>query len=147
MSDLKTFRRKVLSNETHFYAPYIFSASHIVVELNESEWTRQNWYSRLTVPEFSGLLRFLDLSLEADHSPPASAEVENGGAIPPLPPRFSGIVLNQLIKHRDNFTFALSGVIKNTFRKLNAFLKYCALWNTRRWTKPPKSCLLGYNTV
>jgi hypothetical protein len=31
---------------------------------------------------------------EADHSPPSSAEVKNGGAIPPLPLRLHGVVLN-----------------------------------------------------
>jgi hypothetical protein len=33
---------------------------------------------------------------EADHSPPSSAEVKNGGAIPPLPMRVHGRVLNHL---------------------------------------------------
>jgi hypothetical protein len=33
---------------------------------------------------------------QADHSPPSSAEVKNGGAIPPLPPCLHGIVLNYL---------------------------------------------------
>jgi hypothetical protein len=32
--------------------------------------------------------------LEADHSPPFSAEVKNGGAIPSLPIRLHGRVLN-----------------------------------------------------
>jgi hypothetical protein len=31
---------------------------------------------------------------EADHSPLSSAEVKNGGSIPPLPIRLHGIVLN-----------------------------------------------------
>jgi hypothetical protein len=31
---------------------------------------------------------------QADHSPPASVEVKNGGAIPPLPIRHNGVVLN-----------------------------------------------------
>jgi hypothetical protein len=31
---------------------------------------------------------------EADHSPPSSAEVEKGGAIPPLPHMSSSLVLN-----------------------------------------------------
>jgi hypothetical protein len=30
----------------------------------------------------------------ADHSPPSSAEVKNGGAIPPLPHKSSWLVLN-----------------------------------------------------
>jgi hypothetical protein len=37
--------------------------------------------------------------LEADHSPPSSAEVKKGGAIPPLPHMSSW--------HRDKFTFLL----------------------------------------
>jgi hypothetical protein len=35
---------------------------------------------------------------EADHSPPTSAEIKNGGAIPPLPPRHD-VVLNYLINY------------------------------------------------
>jgi hypothetical protein len=38
------------------------------------------------------------------HSPPSSAKVKNGGAIPPLP-RMSSWHSSQLIKHRDNFIF------------------------------------------
>jgi hypothetical protein len=38
-----------------------------------------------------------------DHSPPSSAEVSNGGAIPPVPLMFSWNSAS-LIKHRDNFT-------------------------------------------
>jgi hypothetical protein len=34
---------------------------------------------------------------EADHSPPSSAEVKNGGATPPLPICHHGMVLNELI--------------------------------------------------
>jgi hypothetical protein len=34
--------------------------------------------------------------LEADHLPPSSVEVENSGAIPPLPQCLHGIVLNEL---------------------------------------------------
>jgi hypothetical protein len=41
---------------------------------------------------------------EADHSSPSSAEVKNGGAIPPLPP-MSSWHSAKLIKHRENFTF------------------------------------------
>jgi hypothetical protein len=39
---------------------------------------------------------------------PSSAEVKNGGAIPPVPTRLRGMVIISLIKHRDNFTFAAS---------------------------------------
>jgi hypothetical protein len=41
---------------------------------------------------------------EADHSPPSSAEVKNGGAIPPLP-HMSSWDNVKLIKQRDNFIF------------------------------------------
>jgi hypothetical protein len=48
---------------------------------------------------------------EADHSPPSSAEVKNGGAIPPLSDTslWRGACL---VKHRDNFTcnYILLGV-------------------------------------
>jgi hypothetical protein len=41
---------------------------------------------------------------EADHSPPSSAEVKNGGAIPPLPHKSSWHSV-LLIKHREKLTF------------------------------------------
>jgi hypothetical protein len=40
----------------------------------------------------------------SDHSSPSSAEVKNGGAIPPLPYTSSWRGVS-LIKHRDTFTF------------------------------------------
>jgi hypothetical protein len=43
---------------------------------------------------------------EFDHSPPSSAEVKNGGNIPPLS-HMSSWHSAELIKHRDNFTFTL----------------------------------------
>jgi hypothetical protein len=39
---------------------------------------------------------------EADHSSPSSAEINNDGAIRPL---IHGVVLNYIIKYRNNFTF------------------------------------------
>jgi hypothetical protein len=44
--------------------------------------------------------------LEADHSPPSSVEVKNGGAIISIPntPSWRGA---KLIKYKENFTFAL----------------------------------------
>jgi hypothetical protein len=42
--------------------------------------------------------------LEADHSPPTSAEVKKDPATPPLP-HISSRHSASLIKHRDNFTF------------------------------------------
>jgi hypothetical protein len=44
---------------------------------------------------------------EGDHSPPSSAEVKNSELYLLSPVHFHGIVLNYLIKHRDNFTFTL----------------------------------------
>jgi hypothetical protein len=41
---------------------------------------------------------------EAYHSPPSNADVNNGGAIPPLPHVFMAYYL---LKHRNNFTFLL----------------------------------------
>jgi hypothetical protein len=46
---------------------------------------------RATYPMGTGVTR---LWREADHSPPSSAEVKNGGAIPPLPVRLHGVVLH-----------------------------------------------------
>jgi hypothetical protein len=40
---------------------------------------------------------------EADHSPPSSAEVKNGGTISPLPHYF--FMAWYLIKHKHNFAF------------------------------------------
>jgi hypothetical protein len=37
---------------------------------------------------------------EADHSPPPSTEVKNGGAIPPSPIRLHGVVPNELAQRR-----------------------------------------------
>jgi hypothetical protein len=51
------------------------------------------------------------LGREADHSPPSSAKVKNGEAIPPLPLRLHGVVLNYLIKQRDNFTLVVTADI------------------------------------
>jgi hypothetical protein len=42
----------------------------------------------------------------ADYSPPSSAEVKNGGALPPLP-HMSSWHSTYLIKHRDQFTHYL----------------------------------------
>jgi hypothetical protein len=55
------------------------------------------WLPRDLSPEVKRLVR------EADHAPPSSAEVKNGGAIPPLP-HTSSWHSAQLIKHRDNVT-------------------------------------------
>jgi hypothetical protein len=45
----------------------------------------------------------------SDHSPPSSAKVENGGAIPSLPPHIYMVWC--LIKHRDNFTYTQCNVL------------------------------------
>jgi hypothetical protein len=47
---------------------------------------------------------------EADNSPPSSAEVKNGGSIPPLP-HTSSRRSAQLLKYRENFTFTLPSVV------------------------------------
>jgi hypothetical protein len=39
-------------------------------------------------------LRAKQQECEADHSPPSSAKVKNGGAMPPLPIRLHGMVPN-----------------------------------------------------
>jgi hypothetical protein len=44
---------------------------------------------------------------EADRSPPSSADVKNGGAMPALP-HMSSWRGHQSIKHPDNFTFTFS---------------------------------------
>jgi hypothetical protein len=41
---------------------------------------------------------------EADHSPPSSADIKKGGAVPPLSHMCSWHI-PWIIKHRDNFTF------------------------------------------
>jgi hypothetical protein len=46
---------------------------------------------------------------EADHSPPSSIEVKNGGAIPPLP-NMSSWNSYYLIKHRENFIIIIIGL-------------------------------------
>jgi hypothetical protein len=57
---------------------------------------------------------------EADHSPSSSAEVKNGGTIPPLL-RTSSWCGTQLIKLRDNFTLYLSKVNKKFWEELIAY--------------------------
>jgi hypothetical protein len=56
-----------------------------------------------TVVVGSGFLRVKAAWAYADHSPPSSDDVKNGGATPPLPHTSSRIDV-QLIKHRENFT-------------------------------------------
>jgi hypothetical protein len=50
---------------------------------------------------------------EVGHSPPSSAEIENGGAIPPSP-KMSSCRDTSLLKHRNNVTI-LSYLIKINF--------------------------------
>jgi hypothetical protein len=50
-------------------------------------------------------LRVKQLGREADYSPPSSAEVKNGGAIPPFS-HMSSWHSTELIKHRDNFALS-----------------------------------------
>jgi hypothetical protein len=61
---------------------------------------------------------------EADRSPPSSAEVKNGGSMPPLPhtPSWRGVLL---IKHRDNFTcpFYVSTALLNKMQVNGLVLK------------------------
>jgi hypothetical protein len=47
-----------------------------------------------TYPSMQWVPGALPLRREADHSPPSSGEVMNGGAIPPLLTRLHGVVLN-----------------------------------------------------
>jgi hypothetical protein len=42
---------------------------------------------------------------EGDHSSTSSAEIKNSGTIVPLPICLHDIMLNYIIKYRDNFTF------------------------------------------
>jgi hypothetical protein len=51
---------------------------------------------------------------EADHSPPASADVNNGGAIPPLPRTFHGVVLIRL-RTGTILPYFLSDAVISTF--------------------------------
>jgi hypothetical protein len=61
------------------------------------------------------------LRREADHSPPSSAEVKKGGAIPPLP-HMSSWHSDSLINHRDNFisgfTYLSNGRVKEAYATL-----------------------------
>jgi hypothetical protein len=58
---------------------------------------------------------------KADHSPPSSVEVKNGGDIPPL--RHTSVFMEwYLIKHRDDFTFAFTIVwdVTEVYRQQSA---------------------------
>jgi hypothetical protein len=69
------------------------------------------WVPRAISPRVKRLGR------EADHSPPSSAEVNNDGAIPPLP-HMSSWHSDKLIKHRDyfisRFNYLLNDRVKET---------------------------------
>jgi hypothetical protein len=56
-------------------------------------WGSPNFLSNGWVPRFLPL-GVKQPGLEADHTPPSSAEVSNGGAIPPFSLRLHGFVLN-----------------------------------------------------
>jgi hypothetical protein len=49
---------------------------------------------------------------EADHSPPSSAEVKNGGSMPLPPIRLHGVVLNELSQNT-TFTIYIFAVFFN----------------------------------
>jgi hypothetical protein len=53
---------------------------------------------------------------EADHSPPSSAKVKNGGNITPLHSTYAILYGASLINHRDNFTY--SAVYRNVVLKV-----------------------------
>jgi hypothetical protein len=80
-------------------AVVVFQAGARDVSLFQSVWTVSGAHpaSHLidTRGPFSGGMKLP--GLEADHSPPSSAEVKNGGAIPPLH-----------YMSEDNFTFFLT---------------------------------------
>jgi hypothetical protein len=57
---------------------------------------------------------------EDGHSPPSSADVKNGGTIPPLP-HMSSWYRASLIKHRDNFTFTCQEHIRRAFAAIIVF--------------------------
>jgi hypothetical protein len=61
---------------------------------------------------------------EADSSPPSSAKVKNGGAIPPLPHVFMACYL---IKPRDTFTFTGYNAFENILNKSSRSLLYILL--------------------
>jgi hypothetical protein len=67
-----------------------FSLLHSVQARSESTQPPIQWGPGALSP---GIKR---PGLEADHSSPSSEEVKNGGAIPPLPIRLYGVVLNKL---------------------------------------------------
>jgi hypothetical protein len=48
---------------------------------------------------------------EADQSPPSSAEVKNGGTVPPLSICLHGIMFNYIIKYRYNLFLRFTHVI------------------------------------
>jgi hypothetical protein len=86
----KLFRKLLAAIET-----YISSSSSTNMMLNQNKLTDRNWgpssllYTGYRVPGVlsTGLKR---LGSEADHSPPSSTEVRNGGAISPLTHTSSG---------------------------------------------------------
>jgi hypothetical protein len=61
------------------------------------------------------------LGCENEHSPPSSAEVNNGGAISPLPRVFSWYSA-ELIEHSNNFTFYSLIIPQYSFQILQLLL-------------------------
>jgi hypothetical protein len=70
---------------------------------------------------------------EADHLPPSSAEVKNGGAIPPLL-HMSSWHSAQLIKHTDNFTSFTYSLALTSWAKLSVYYSKCKLIKVWRHT-------------
>jgi hypothetical protein len=59
---------------------------------------------------------------EADHSPPSSTEVKNGGAIPPLP-HISSWCSAELIKHRDTLPYNYLIIIRYIYQEIESIVK------------------------
>jgi hypothetical protein len=78
---------------------------------------------RSTQPPIQWVSRALSMEVkwqerEADHSSSSSADIKNGGTIFPLPIRLHDVVLNYIIKYRDNFTI---------FTKEKKIFSYCMI--------------------
>jgi hypothetical protein len=83
------------------------------------------------------------MGLEADNTPPASAEIKNDGSIPTLPIRLHGLVLNYIVKYRDNISLYFIFILQfPTFLLLfsSPYISYESMTYMELFQTHAKSC-------
>jgi hypothetical protein len=111
----------------HVYIPLIYSTSLLSIpgrdtififslaSMGSTQPPPIHWLPGAVSPEVKWL------GCKTGHSPPSSADIKNGGAIPPLPHTSS-------FQHMENFTFTFSVVqVTIIFEFVHSFCMFC-LW-------------------